>query len=58
MTRNTNITEANNTRNSGEGNMTSTSVYSGGREYYQYIKDIKSGTSAESSDYSATFMMF
>jgi hypothetical protein len=58
MTRFSNMPEATSSRNSGESNRTSTSVYSGGHEYYSYLKDIKNGTSAENSEYCAAFMMF
>jgi hypothetical protein len=58
MTRFSNMPEATSSRNSGESNRTSTSVYSGGHEYYNYLKDMKNGTSAENSEYSAAFMMF
>lgn len=58
MTRNSNIIESSNSRNSGEGNKISTSVYSGGKEYYQYLRDTRSETSSENSEYSAAFMMF
>ena len=58
MTRNSNIIESTNSKNLGEGNSTSTSVYSGGKEYYQYLQDMKSETSSENCEYSASFMMF
>lgn len=58
MTRNSNIIESSNSRNLGEGNRISTSVYSGGKEYYLYLNDSRSETSSESCEYSAAFMMF
>ena len=58
MTRYSNILESTNSKNSGEETRTSTSVYSGGKEYYQYLKDTRTDTSRENSEYSAAFMMF
>jgi len=58
MTRYSNVLESTNSKNSGEENRTSTSVYSGGKEYYQYLKDTRSDTSRENCEYSASFMMF
>jgi len=58
MTRNSNIIESTNSKNLGEENRISTSVYSGGKEYYQYLQDIKSENCSENCEYSASFMMF
>ncbi|MGE5626984.1 MAG: hypothetical protein ACM3X7_02580 [Solirubrobacterales bacterium] len=58
MTRNSNMIESSNSRNMGENIRTSTSVYSGGKEYYQHLRDMKSENSSESCEYSASFMMF
>ncbi len=58
MTRYSNMIETSNSRNLGENNRTSTSVFAGGKEYYQHLRDMKSENSCESCEYSATFMMF
>lgn len=58
MTRFSNMPEATISRNSGESSSISTSVYSGGNEYYSYLKDMKNSTSAENTEYSTAFMMF
>ena len=58
MTRYSDIIETTNSRNLGEKNRTSTSVFAGGKEYYQHLKDMKSENSCECCEYSTSFMIF